>query len=43
MNKINTVEIYLSDFSLVNPLGSNLNDIKNNMLLGKRSGLLENT
>ena len=43
MNKINTVEIYLSDFSLVNPLGSNLNDIKNNMLLGKRSGLLENS
>jgi 3-oxoacyl-[acyl-carrier-protein] synthase-1 len=43
MNKTNTVELYLSDFSLVNPLGSNLNDIRNNMLQGKRNGLLENS
>lgn len=43
MNKINTLEVYLSDFALVNPLGSNLSDIKNNMLQGKRYGLTENT
>lgn len=43
MNKTNTLDIYLSDFALVNPLGSNLKDIKHNLLLGKRSGLIENT
>lgn len=42
MNRTDTIEIYLSDFALVNPLGSNLNDIKNNMLIGKRCGLIEN-
>lgn len=42
MNKTSDTDIYLSDFSLVNALGSNLNDIKNNMLLGNRSGLIEN-
>ncbi|MCI2282628.1 beta-ketoacyl-[acyl-carrier-protein] synthase family protein [Colwellia sp. MSW7] len=43
MNKTNSLDIYLSDFALVNPLGSNLKDIKQNMLLGKRSGLIKNT
>ena len=42
MNKLNTVDIYLSDFALVNPLGSNLADIKKNMLSGKRDGLIQN-
>jgi len=42
MNKTNTLDIFLSDFALVNPLGSNLSDIKNNMLLGKRDGLVQN-
>ena len=42
MNKNNPVELYLSDFSLVNPLGSNITDIKNNMLQGKRCGLTAN-
>lgn len=42
MNKPNTVDIYISDFALVNPLGSNLTDIKNNMLIGKRDGLIPN-
>lgn len=42
MNNTNYTEIYVSDFSLVNPLGCNLGEIKKNMLLGKRSGLIEN-
>jgi len=41
MNNDQLIEIYLSDFSLVNALGSNLNDIKKNMLLGERKGLVE--
>jgi 3-oxoacyl-[acyl-carrier-protein] synthase-1 len=43
MNNTNSVEIYLSDFALINALGSNLSDIKKNMLQGKRCGLTENT
>lgn len=42
MNKTNYTDIYLSDFSLVNALGCNMTDIKKNMLLGSRSGLIEN-
>jgi len=43
MNKTLSTELYISDFSLVNPLGSNLPEIHKNMLLGKRCGLTENT
>jgi len=43
MNNTNSVDIYLSDFALVNPLGSNLSDIKKNMLQGIRNGLTENS
>ena len=41
MNNPQLIDIYLSNFSLVNALGSNLTDIKNNMLLGERQGLVE--
>ena len=41
MNNPQLIDIYLSNFSLVNALGSNLMDIKNNMLLGERQGLVE--
>ena len=41
MNKNKLTDIYLSDFSLVNALGSNANDIRNNMLLGEQKGLVK--
>lgn len=41
MNKTKLTDIYLSAFSLVNPLGSNANDITKNMLLGERKGLVK--
>lgn len=41
MNNPQLIDIYLSNFSLVNALGSNLTDIKKNMLLGDRQGLVE--
>jgi len=41
MNKNQLIDIYLSDFSLVNALGSNVYDIKRNMLLGERKGLVK--
>lgn len=41
MNNGQLIEIYLSHFSLVNALGSNLTDIKKNMLLGERKGLVK--
>ncbi len=39
MNNTSTPTIYISDFALVNALGSNRDDIKNNMLLGTQTGL----
>lgn len=43
MNNKNPINLYLSDFALVNPLGCNMDDIKKNMLLGNRDGLVNNS
>jgi len=41
MTNNKSASIFLSDFSLVNALGSNNQDIKKNMLAGVRAGLVE--